>query len=704
MKVIEKIWSELKIEKEIGRGAYGNVYRCVDTKTDEYSAVKVISVPSAENGLVEYGTDKLSHEETQAYYKEIADDLVKEIEILKSLKGTDNIVEIYDAKIAEKEHGVGWYILIKMELLTEFKAYCAKKDFTEADVLKLGTDLCSALSVCHKAKILHRDIKPENIFVDSDGNFKLGDFGVAKQMEKTQGSMSIKGTFNYMSPEVFGGKRCDNRADLYSLAVVMYKLLNNNRMPFIDKNKDTVRYSERQSAFERRMRGDNIPPISGISNELNMVILKACAFNPVDRYRSAEEFASQLQHIIDGKKIKKSFKKSVIQKIIAAVAAVSVIFGTGAFVWYDINKIDYKPWVANANKVDPDYITVESEGIEGEGRISSRSIDGRYLYYGNEGLYLISEKDCKTVTTDELLSNAYFDGKKIYYYAETTNEYEVKGKYLCIYDVDDDKTEYINLNEEYNVKNILHYGAEKIYFISEDSELKNRRCIYDINGKKVSESDSSFEFKFFYYDVILVLSDSLLKYQKLDDETSPIIVSSEWNKNEKSTFYKDGKDGKLFFVKVDNKLCVLELSGKSNEPIDLADVPSGAEILAMNDKYALISYNESLKLITYRSEEMTGATEIPIYQKHLDEIGDIFQVFVDTEISDKIIISVKKEDRVYFYTIKEDGKLEYNAKTEELPENATINNALVYTFEKKTEESENESEWTIEFKKYEIGR
>ena len=685
MKVIEKIWSELKIEKEIGRGAYGNVYKCVDTKTNEYSAVKVISVPSAENGLVEYGTDKLSYEETQAYYKEIADDMVKEIEILKSLKGTDNIVEIYDAKIAEKEFGVGWYILIKMELLTEFKAYCAKKDFTEADVLKLGTDLCSALSVCHKAKILHRDIKPENIFVDSEGNFKLGDFGVAKQMEKTQGSMSIKGTFNYMSPEVFGGKRCDNRADLYSLAVVMYKLLNNNRMPFIDKNKDTVRYSERQSAFEKRMRGDNIPPISGISNELNMVILKACAFNPVDRYRSAEEFASQLQHIIDGKKIKKSFKKSVIQKIVAAVAVVSVILGAGVFVWYAAFKLDVD--LGPENYEEPEYVSVK------KGEISSKSINGIYLYYGEDGIHLVGENNYDKVT-DEFPVNAYFDGEKIYYaFAEETNNiYGPKYKNtVYIYDVETGKTSTDDNNRDgtWKINEILYIEGEKIYFLH-GVGFYQWLCFHDpvqgMNDFKVTVDDK------YFFDGHMIYSDKDKKLVFDDKDINDQIEEYKTKLCKDNTpFYKDGKLYSVEETDVKNILFFMyDLEESKRRTVaDFKDlmISVEAKILAFNDKYALVKDNEELSLIIYGDGDNIKATKKSLNKLHLSYyIGESYNAFVDPEISDRIILSVEKKDEVYFYTIKEDGKLAFDCKAKMEMISYDESGSLVYAFNRESRE------------------
>ena len=674
MKVIEKIWSELKIEKEIGRGAYGNVYKCLDTETDAYSAVKVISVPSAENGLVEYGTDKLSHEETQAYYKEIADDLVKEIEILKSLKGTDNIVEIYDAKIAEKEHGVGWYILIKMELLTEFKSYSAKNDFTEADVLKLGTDLCSALSVCHKAKILHRDIKPENIFVDSEGNYKLGDFGVAKQMEKTQGSMSIKGTFNYMSPEVFGGKKCDNRADLYSLAIVMYKLLNNNRMPFIDKDKETVRYSERQSAFEKRMRGDNIPPIPGVSSELNRVILKACAFNPVDRYRSAEEFASKLQQIANGQKIRKSVKKSLIKKIVATVAVVLVLSASGAFAWYNAAKLELDK--GNPDYKSPEYVTVE------KGEISAHSIDGKYLYYAEDGVYLIdeaSEKSMLVPGTDKQPGNAYYDGEKVYYsYFEEVYGDKYKNT-VYTYDVETKEETSIYIDGEYAMCCILYCEGEKIYFTFDKGEDESRLCVCSRDQQSYTMSVVTGFFddyvKFFDKYIVYFGRDGILHQA----EGAFNSISYSWNQKEELTFYKDGK---FFFVAKTDKdstgiFCYnFETDDKVTAP--LADfnelcISSEAEILAVNDKHALVKDNEVLSLVIYTDGEK--AKKKSVSEIHLKKyIDKDYKAFVDPEISNGIILSLVDEDEKVLYSIKENGKLAYIEQNDEIIENErTIN-------------------------------
>ncbi len=342
MKTISEVWPEWNIEKEIGRGSYGSVYKCSKeiNGVKEYSAIKVIAVPQSEYEMIEIASEKMTNEQSKKYYKDIADVLVKEIEILKTLKGTKNIVEIYDAEVVEKEDGIGWYILIRMELLTDFNTYSSDKKFTESEVIKLGLDISSALSVCHKAKIIHRDIKPENIFVDADGNFKLGDFGVAKQMEKTQGSMSVKGTYNYMSPEVFSGKKSDGRADMYSLALVMYKLLNNDRLPYLDPDKQLIRYNERQAAFEKRIKGEQIPDIKGVSKDLNDIILKACAFKSTDRQRNINEFKKQLEKILKGKKIKNKSVKSKFKKACSTILIFIVSMITIPIVYFNCVELE----------------------------------------------------------------------------------------------------------------------------------------------------------------------------------------------------------------------------------------------------------------------------------------------------------------------------------------------------------------------------
>ena len=103
---------------------------------------------------------------------------------MEYFRGNSHIVSVEDYKVMEYLDEIGWDIFIRMEYLTSFMEYYAGKNLTEKEVMKLGIDLCRSLEYCGQLHIIHRDIKPENIFVSRFGDFKLGDFGIARELEK----------------------------------------------------------------------------------------------------------------------------------------------------------------------------------------------------------------------------------------------------------------------------------------------------------------------------------------------------------------------------------------------------------------------------------------------------------------------------------------------------------------------------------------
>jgi len=230
------------------------------------------------------------------YYQKIVENTVSEIQLMESMKGAPNIISIEDFQVIERNDEIGWHIFIRMELLSSFPDFLADKKPSEEMAVKLGIDICSALDLCTKRNIIHRDIKPENIFVSQFGDFKIGDFGIAKELEKGKGSMSISGTQNYMAPEV-QSMHYDSTVDIYSLGIVMYKLMNNNRLPFIDPDAQMINPQEYHEALERRFSGEEFPNPAGASSALSKVIRKACSFHPSDRYQSAAAFRKALVSI-----------------------------------------------------------------------------------------------------------------------------------------------------------------------------------------------------------------------------------------------------------------------------------------------------------------------------------------------------------------------------------------------------------------------
>jgi serine/threonine protein kinase len=239
----------------------------------------------------------MDHGSMREYYMSLVEDFTQEIALMSKLKGNPGIVAYEDYTVVEHKDGVGWDILIRMELLHPIAEVLAKREMTEDEVINLGVSLCDALSVCHKNRIIHRDIKIDNIFLSDSGFYKLGDFGVARTIEKTASGLSKKGTYTYMAPEVYKGEAYGQRAELCSLGMVMYRLLNYNREPFLPPPPANVKYNDKNEALIQRMRGDRFAPPQKASPALQQVIMCACDYRAENRFASAEEMKQALEFV-----------------------------------------------------------------------------------------------------------------------------------------------------------------------------------------------------------------------------------------------------------------------------------------------------------------------------------------------------------------------------------------------------------------------
>ncbi len=293
---INQVWPEWHEDCVLGEGSFGKVYRAkrVEYGRTFYSAIKVISVPKTQQEVKNARSQGMNDSEIYNYFQSLVDNLLNEITLMDNLKGAKNIVGIDDYKIIEHEGEIGWDIFIRMELLTAFDSFVSNPEFSQKDVIRLGVDICSALEVCEQNYIIHRDIKPDNIFVSRFGEYKLGDFGIARKLEATQANLSRKGTLNYMAPEVYKSEEYGASVDIYSLGLVLYTLLNNNRIAFLPPYPQPITYKDNEEALSRRLSGAPLDPPCNANASLGATILKACAYHPQDRFSSATEFKNAL--------------------------------------------------------------------------------------------------------------------------------------------------------------------------------------------------------------------------------------------------------------------------------------------------------------------------------------------------------------------------------------------------------------------------
>lgn len=297
----EPLWGNWKIEKQLGRGSYGGVYLASRADAPDFrSAVKHVSIPADESEIralvVEGAVADL--EGARNYYARLKEDLLAEIRFMYRLRGCANIVSYEDHAVIEKKDMPGYDIFIRMELLEPLTEHASKNPLSQAEVCRLGIDISTALEALERERIVHRDVKPANILVGRDGAYKLGDFGVARQLEKTSMVMSKKGTYAYMAPEVYRGEVAGVTADVYSLGLVMHRLLNGNRAPFLPPEGD-IGYQDTELALAKRLAGKELPHPAYADEALSAVIGRACAFKPQERYSSAADMKASLLRCID---------------------------------------------------------------------------------------------------------------------------------------------------------------------------------------------------------------------------------------------------------------------------------------------------------------------------------------------------------------------------------------------------------------------
>ena len=293
----DNLWPGWETVGILGQGSFGAVYeiRRDVFGEEERAALKVISIPQSKSELDDMygeGYDDLS---IQKNLESQLKNIVSEYSLMRKLNGCANVVHCDDVRYEPKPEGIGWNIYIKMELLTPLMQGLPQA-FSEKSVIRIGKDICHALELCNHFNIIHRDIKPQNMFLNHLGECKLGDFGIAKTIEKTSGGTKI-GTFKYMAPEVYGGRPYGAAADIYSLGLVLYWLMNERRAPFVPLPPEPVLAGVDGEAANRRIMGEPIPAPKNGSAALKKIVLKACAYNPADRYHSAEEMRKALEDL-----------------------------------------------------------------------------------------------------------------------------------------------------------------------------------------------------------------------------------------------------------------------------------------------------------------------------------------------------------------------------------------------------------------------
>jgi len=297
LSIITKEYSNWIIDpKPSGKGSYGVVFQMTSQDSSEKRALKVISIPHDDSEIEERRNSGFSDEEIFNSYFLVKDKVLDEIINVIQLRDNENVVRIYGHREITRKGQLGWIICFDMEFLPSIKEI---QPLSETEIIQMGSSLCNALKSCHERNIIHRDIKPQNI-LRRGKTFVLADFGESK-IVTNQSSLSLRGTYDYMAPEVVRQQRFTDVSpavlDIYSLGMTLYLYANNNCLPFIGMVKEMMMPDIRDEANIRRWNNEPLPMPSGVSERLGRIILCACQADPRNRYQSASEMEYDLLRV-----------------------------------------------------------------------------------------------------------------------------------------------------------------------------------------------------------------------------------------------------------------------------------------------------------------------------------------------------------------------------------------------------------------------
>ena len=264
-----------EIQEIVGVGGMSVVYKAYDNVDDRVVAVKILK------------DEFLTNDDFVRRFKNES----KAIALLSH----PNIVKVYDVSFGEKLQ----YIVMEYVDGITLKEYIQKQGaITWNDALFFTTQILKALQHAHDKGIVHRDIKPQNIILLPNGNIKVADFGIARfsRSETRTLTDTAIGSVHYISPEQAKGEFTDEKADIYSVGVVLYEMLA-GKVPFEAESAVSVALMQLQNNAKRLTEINPDIPLG-----LEQICINAMEKDPKDRYQSATEMLLDVEEVINNPK------------------------------------------------------------------------------------------------------------------------------------------------------------------------------------------------------------------------------------------------------------------------------------------------------------------------------------------------------------------------------------------------------------------
>jgi len=264
-------WGRFELWKKLGEGAYGDVYCAYDTQLDRDVALKLLKRSSS--------------------YAEVTRRLLLEARMLAQVRHP-NVASVYDVGQHDGQAGL-WMELVRGVTLEEL--IHTRGPMSAGEATLVGQDLCRALAAVHRARLLHRDVKTANVIREVGGRIVLTDLGAGRRQR--DGQSYFAGTPRYAAPEVVAGAEATVLSDIYSLGVVLFRLVSGGYPGQAGRFEDRVESRDcgapllATPASLRELRPD-------LPDAFVVVVERALAENPADRPRSAGSMSAALGQVL----------------------------------------------------------------------------------------------------------------------------------------------------------------------------------------------------------------------------------------------------------------------------------------------------------------------------------------------------------------------------------------------------------------------
>ena len=250
------IWPGWTTGKLLGRDNLSDIYE-LERKVgerEEKAALKVYAIPKHERDIEEMYAEGYDQASVANILKDYANNIVGEYSRVEKLKDCAYIVGFDDIRKVPQKNGIGWNVLVKMERLTALPKVLPE-EVPEKTVIQVAYMVCAALIEAHNFGILHQEVKPQNIFLAENGEYKLGNLGVAGFSQRTTDYVTLA-DYMFMAPEIYNNQPHSKTSDIYSLGLVLYWMLNERRLPFVQQ---IAAGNSVKQAIKQRLAGNALP-------------------------------------------------------------------------------------------------------------------------------------------------------------------------------------------------------------------------------------------------------------------------------------------------------------------------------------------------------------------------------------------------------------------------------------------------------------